>query len=587
MPQLQEPLRRPIPPDQDNSQEDKLIKFFHPAYPFSAPPLLQFVAVDYTVASDNQSRSLGICYDFAKAALGIVADNRWDDTTYIATNDRSALTVSSASAISSPFARVKRPRDGVLPILPPRLGYYFVIDDPTNLYPVIPSFDHWRFPHARAIIRELPDPWNTLQICHDGGQITDGEGRKMNARFRDKSCRVTGSNESCEAAHIVPYAENEWFQSNSMDSYCRIPGTAPPIDNESNLIALRSDIHGLFDQHRFAFVPKMGSNIDVEAEAQSPDTPLLVMHAVSPRRSREISEYYHNRPLQSPIVGIEPEFLFARFALAILRDEIFSFFSTGTLEYTVRLYDTGSGHQHTERLGRDALRARSQIFPSSTDRTRSVSPKKRKAPSITPQAGVVGEGSDQREAGEEVRALQYRQRGCSECRDDVYHVYTHRDSPRGRPRYRSPSYYTQKRDEAQATRHQNLFKLEQEQERGQGQDALEATTVPSEGRELSYSTHQRSLGGLSLVLTATTSSASPPETPDQLLNDTQSFVTCYESASEWPLDNVNNDEATADLSAANTSTALKRGRSASEGGAFNNSIHNSPTLPQAKRRKVD
>ncbi|KAI3316757.1 hypothetical protein HD806DRAFT_420631 [Xylariaceae sp. AK1471] len=106
---LQPQLPPPIHPNQTNDQDNCFIEFYHPAYPISASPLLQLVTVDQ---GDGQ---LVINYNFAKAACGIIADNRWDDATYIAIKNRPAQLSTEPSA----FTKVARPEDGVLPIPPP------------------------------------------------------------------------------------------------------------------------------------------------------------------------------------------------------------------------------------------------------------------------------------------------------------------------------------------------------------------------------------------------------------------------------------------------------------------------------------
>jgi len=410
MAHFKERLTPPIPSDHDITQRDHLIEFFHPAYPISAPPLLSLVAVD--VAGNG---TLGIDYDFAKACCGIVANNRWDDATYIATKNQ----------VGSSLNRVSRPEDGLLPILASDMAYYFVVDHPTNRYPVVPSFDHWRFPHT-----ELPAPWDALRIPDGSGQVFGSES-KIAVRVRDRSCRVTGSIEALETAHIIPYAHHEWFESNNMRQYCRLPATVPPIDDDANLITLRADIHILWDQYRFAFVPKREGAIGSGSRP-----PVLVVHAVLPKGSREIYQFYHNRPLQSPVVGIAVQFLFARFALSILRDDTYRFFSGGPLQYTVCLYDKETGGQRSDNLDRDELRRCSQLFFSSSGRMKSVSPRKRKTPSTTGRAAVVDEdGSDE----------EWSDEGASE-EDASYEDRSYRDDwenahLRGRKRYRSADYY--------------------------------------------------------------------------------------------------------------------------------------------------
>ncbi|KAI3316756.1 hypothetical protein HD806DRAFT_420657 [Xylariaceae sp. AK1471] len=87
-----------------------------------------------------------------------------------------------------------------------------------------------------------------------------------------------------------------------------------------------------------------------------------------------------------------------------------SFFNSGPKKYTVRLYDKEKGEQHTDTLNGVTILDRSQIFYSSSGRTRSISPKKGKAPS----------------ANQENKFIE-----------------------RGRARYRSPNYYKPQRESQQ------------------------------------------------------------------------------------------------------------------------------------------
>lgn len=74
---------------------------------------------------------------------------------------------------------------------------------------------------------------------------------------RDISCRFTATVEGTEHAPLVPRTQVDWFRRNTMFRY----GVAPrpeiePIDVPRNALLLRSDIHTVFDQRRFAITLK-------------------------------------------------------------------------------------------------------------------------------------------------------------------------------------------------------------------------------------------------------------------------------------------------------------------------------------------
>lgn len=353
MPRFQQPLSPPIP-DGFNRHKDTFVAFFHPAYPDLAPPLLTLAAVD--VARDGL---IGIDFDTAKVACGIVACNRWDDGAYFAVKRR-RVGEDQNHQNSTLWTKIERPADGVLRN---DTTYYFIVDKPDHRYPVVPSFDHWRFPHDA-----LPPLWAKLSIPEvDGNVISagDADGRSA-ARNRDVSCRITGCFENTEVAHVIPFSHKLWFESNQMERYCWLHNMVNTIDDETNLLLLRADIHGLFDRNRFVFIPKDDLSSELNLR------PTLLLHAVLPKGSREISQHYHNRPLQPRIAGIRREHLFARFALSILCDENYKFLG-GAQKYTVRLFNVEKAEQYTDELHSDAIMERSQIFPPAR-RARSVSP---------------------------------------------------------------------------------------------------------------------------------------------------------------------------------------------------------------------
>ncbi|GAP87331.1 hypothetical protein SAMD00023353_2700820 [Rosellinia necatrix] len=390
------------------------IEFFHPAYPQSTPPLLALAAVDKT--DDGMS---GLDHETAKIACGIVAGNKWDDETYFATKD----------ANTNKWVKVIPPSDGILPAGP---AYYFIVET-QHQYPVTPSFDHWRFPHDR-----LPELWSTLSIPDATGRISGDETDGCSStRYRDRSCRITGSLENTEGAHLVPVACSEWFKDNRMGKYGRMFSVFNAIDDERNLLLLRSDIHGLFDKNRFAIIPKQIQDTGMD----SPDC-ILMTHAILPKGSYEISHFYHNRALQ-PVMGIAREYLFARFAMSIFCDELCDFFG-GPSQYKIRLYDRKTGEESIEDLYGKEVKTRSQIFPSAGNRLRSINPKRRE---MTPNGQGVAlstrsfsprpwDEDESTSSDESQREDKTHDQTDNETNDE-----THCQAERGRKRMRSVDYY--------------------------------------------------------------------------------------------------------------------------------------------------
>ncbi|KAI0398772.1 hypothetical protein F4802DRAFT_603653 [Xylaria palmicola] len=332
--------------------------------------LLSLVAVD--VSGDG---ALGIDYDVARVACSIVADNRWDDATYIATRGR---------VEGSSYCRVSQPEDGILPIPASSMAYCVVVDYPANRYAVVPRFEHWRFPHGNS----PPTPWYALRIS--GGSGVSGADSRIAALHRDQSCRVTGSLEAFEATYIVPYADHEWLKSNNMRRYCHLPETTHSINDDVNLLMLRTDVQVLLDQHRFVLVPKTE---DIDASALRLLT-TLVVHAVLPKGSCEISYYFYNCPCNT----------------TSSESPIYRFFGGGPLQYTVRLYDKERGDQRSEDLSRNELGDRGRLACSSR---------------LLQALGDYESGAEESDDPDEGESHW-------DCEDD---------RPRGRKRYRSANYY--------------------------------------------------------------------------------------------------------------------------------------------------
>ncbi|RMD42653.1 hypothetical protein DV735_g2518, partial [Chaetothyriales sp. CBS 134920] len=175
-------------------------------------------------------------------------------------------------------------------------------------YPVIPSFDHWPFPHE-----DLPPGWDNINIPEAGRSKLK---RKASALARDGTCRISRHASALEVAHLVPVAEEKWFTSNKMDRYVKSGSETQPTEDPTNLIALRRDLHYLFDARYFTLVPKQ----DTAGQGA-----VLTLHVFSPDNNPDLVSLYHNRSL-APLSGISIQHVFARFAWTIFSDKTLRFF---------------------------------------------------------------------------------------------------------------------------------------------------------------------------------------------------------------------------------------------------------------------
>jgi len=336
-------IRSPLPPPATPAAVTtgvRCVKFRHPAYPDTQPELLRLIALD---GDDNE----GVDYDTALLSCGIVTGNLWGDG-WLAAKDAEGA-----------FRPIDSPADGILR----DEVYYFCLHghEPDEKYPVIPSFDHWRFPHGN-----LPYPWSALHI--HPADTPSALACKLAAMARDKTCRISGYSDALETAHLVPEANGHWFSSNRMARYCGMVEAAVPTDDAKNLLVLRRDLHHLFDQRRFAFAAKRSG----DDGGQSAE---LVMHVFRPIMSAQLATLYHNRTLHA-LSGISVELLFARFAWTLFSDEIFPFFS-GRHEYAVSLFDPETSTVTDNSMRASQIRDKSAVF-GSFSRNRTVNPRKRR-----------------------------------------------------------------------------------------------------------------------------------------------------------------------------------------------------------------
>lgn len=263
------------------------ILFRHPGYNEPNNVLFKLFAPD--VGQDYTNR--GLYAEYALQACGIVAGNRWDGWLSEAKDHDHSTRVDSGSILH-------------------KSSYYFhlpplrsdVDAGRANLqYPIVPTFREWRFPHD-----QLPDLWQQMSstdsdfVAPEQSYATSNLTLALQAR--DISCRMTGYKEGTQVAHICPQKEAEWWYENSMSRYNF--GSANTLDDLSNALLLRTDLHVAFDKPKFVFVPKPSSD---------PEKLRYVIHIVE--ASAELEFLYHNRALH-PLYS-SPETLFARFAWSI------------------------------------------------------------------------------------------------------------------------------------------------------------------------------------------------------------------------------------------------------------------------------
>lgn len=84
-----------------------------------------------------------------------------------------------------------------------------------------------------------------------------------------------------------------------------------PIDVPRNALLLRSDIQNVFDQRRFAVIPKQCGLGHATLTGE-----VLAVHIVSPGSPIQFVKLYHNVAI-NPLYVILVEYLFARFAWTI------------------------------------------------------------------------------------------------------------------------------------------------------------------------------------------------------------------------------------------------------------------------------
>lgn len=319
----------PLPQHPDRgisiSSLPKRITFLQPGYGCDAQPLLILPACDQNDTIDHE---------LARIACAVVACNEFDGffTTDICGNCR-------VYEAQLPFTEE---------------GYFFHVPkqaDQVRPYPVYLSFRHWSPP----LWAQLPPPWRNCPIpdaLGSSGRLTSVIAH--NIIKRDGTCRITNYTEQTEAAHIIPDGESEWFQSRGLTRRAK-------MEDESNFLLLKVDVHKLWDQRQFTVVPR---TVDGEKEKAIS----WVAYVLKRQPSKEVISLYHDVCLQ-PLTGVDVLFLFCRFAWTIF-ESLDVFLEQGSERWLmVRNPSTGA----EEVVKYSPTQCRDQNF---TRRGRSQSPKK-------------------------------------------------------------------------------------------------------------------------------------------------------------------------------------------------------------------
>ncbi|KAL9026260.1 MAG: hypothetical protein Q9196_005042, partial [Gyalolechia fulgens] len=205
------------------------VRLRHPGYPRAKNTLFLFNAYDHPNG--------GVRKLFALTACGLVASNTWHG--YL-----------SREEAGPPVA------DGDDDILIGQDFYFHNHAYPdsnrsepcsciSQPYPIYPDFASWPFPHGK-----MPPWWPSIDpLPFPVALISD---MSMAVKARDVSCRITGSAEAGDTAHIIAVSENEWFEDHNMFEYSN---DIRSINSAGNQLMLRCDLHRTHEQFKWVIFP--------------------------------------------------------------------------------------------------------------------------------------------------------------------------------------------------------------------------------------------------------------------------------------------------------------------------------------------
>jgi hypothetical protein len=333
---LREPAPRPPVTARFSAQSPSQIVIRHPGYKSSR-------LIDLP-AFDGGEDCPGIHHGTVLLICGFFADNTFDGWL----------------SLTRGGDRLGLGGDDLLPVG----EYYLPIPWPAELrtegqqgvykWPIIPTFRLWPFPHSNLPPPQLfpRNPFSDQTSI----PISLRSNASQTVKARDGGCCMSPDQDGVEGAHIVPEGEDEWFREQEMDQYNPISWMtgAKPVNNPSNMLTLRADIHIVYDTKSFIFTWKLGS---------------WRSHFLT--STANLGFEYHNRRVKMP-VDVHPNFLLARVAWTVF-PMIQNFFSRGESRVVrVGLEDK----EMTSHALRDTFFPRTRN--SSPTKSRGHSPQKRK-----------------------------------------------------------------------------------------------------------------------------------------------------------------------------------------------------------------
>ncbi|KAI1735047.1 hypothetical protein F4680DRAFT_470236 [Xylaria scruposa] len=238
------------------------VSFCHPGYHAPANVLFTLSQVD-----DLTTSLKGVHHGTALTACKIIANNA---TNGYLTKDREGR------------HRVDQNPDYVLT---KSKYWFFAGPEHDTIYPVVPSFQDWEFPHGSPLINWLKPGGTTA------------------ADASEHRCVITRTAELVHPTHLIPLADEQWFEKNAMHQYG--DQSRSDIDQTGNTTTLRHDLHYASDDNWFSIIPKQNCYV------------IHQFHATTAGRT-EFAAKYHNIPISHGFENVAPEFLFARFARSVL-----------------------------------------------------------------------------------------------------------------------------------------------------------------------------------------------------------------------------------------------------------------------------
>lgn len=271
------------------------ISFRHPGYDDPEDILFTLPRLDHP--QQGPGAAAGVHHGTALLACQIVANNAFDG--YL-TTDRAGT------------CRVTVSPDEVLLAD----DYWFTVAG-DDVYPVVPRFEEWQFPHSHMASLAW-DPRAQAADPATSERLTMPPPAAPPPPRQAARCVLSDNSYATQKAHIVPVAQSRWFQVNSMRRY----GDSQQFINTSkNLVPIRHDLHKLWDDYVFTFVPKRGQG--------GHKFVVNVLSLLKPAISEFASEW-HNVPVQEGALdGTSGAFLFAKWVTSIIHPGRISYLLAG------------------------------------------------------------------------------------------------------------------------------------------------------------------------------------------------------------------------------------------------------------------